>query len=124
MNKCIQRAGLLAIIAVWFATSSATAQSQPGIAGVWNMTVTVSQGTGNPVFTLKQPTDSTITGTYAGTFGEAPVTGKIKGNKITLTIATSNVTMTYEGTVEGNKMKGKVNLGEYGDGEFSGQKKE
>lgn len=124
MKKFIQIAGSLVLIALCFSLSHAVAQSQPNIAGLWNMSVTVSQGSGNPVFSLKQPTDSTITGTYTGTFGEAPVTGKIKGNKITLTITTSNVTMTYEGTVEGNKMKGKVSLGEYGDGEFSGQKKE
>ena len=47
------------------------------ISGVWNAAVETAQGTGNPVFTFKQEGEK-LTGTYKGTFGEAPLTGTIK----------------------------------------------
>ena len=95
------------------------------VTGTWNMTVETQAGPGNPTFTLTQK-GSDVTGNYKGTLGEAPVKGTVKGNavelKYTINAQGMELTVTYSGTVEGNTMKGKVSLGELGEGTFTGKK--
>jgi hypothetical protein len=97
-----------------------------GITGTWTLTVESPNGTGNPVFNLKQEGEK-ITGTYKGALGEAPVTGTLKGKDLTISFKTSGgqageQTVEYTGTVEGATMKGKVKLGALGEGTFTGKK--
>jgi hypothetical protein len=94
------------------------------VTGTWNLTVETSMGSGNPVFVLKQENDTLITGTYTGTFGEAPVKGTIKVNKIDLKFSASDMAIEYTGIVDDNSMKGKVVFGTIGDGTFTGTRKE
>ena len=75
---------------------------------------------------LKQQ-GTNVTGMYkSATFGEAPITGTVKGNEVTLNIKVSGqgqeMTIVYTGTVDGAAMKGKVSLGEFGEGTFTGKK--
>ena len=95
------------------------------VAGEWDFTVETQAGTGTPHFSLKQD-GSNVTGTYKGQLGEAPVTGTVKGNELTITFKVSpqgsELAITYVGTVEGDTIKGKVTLGELGEGTFSGKK--
>lgn len=114
---------VLIVILSCIATTIFCQADRAKITGTWNMTVTVSQGSGNPTFDLVQ-SDTTVTGKYHGTFGEAPVTGSVKGNKIILRFSAANITMIYTGTVEGNTMKGTVDLDSYGEGTFTGEKKQ
>ena len=64
--------------------------------------------------------------TLSEVFGEQKVTGTIKGNAITFgfnaTIEGTAVKVTYTGTVESTTMKGKVIIGELGEGTFTGKK--
>lgn len=92
--------------------------------GTWNMTVETSAGSGNPVFVLKQENDTLVTGTYKGQFGEAPVKGSIKVNKISLKFSASDMEISYSGIIEGNTMKGKAVFGTMGEGTFTGIRKE
>ena len=59
-------------------------------------------------------------------FGEQKVTGSIKGNAITFgftgTIEGTTVKVTYTGTVETVTMKGKVTIGDLGEGTFTAKK--
>jgi hypothetical protein len=104
---------------------SVSFQSQPAkVTGTWNMTVETSMGSGTPVFILKQENDTLITGTYKGQFGEAPVKGTIKANKIDLKFEATDMSMEYTGTIEGNNVKGKVVFGTVGEGTFTGIRKE
>jgi hypothetical protein len=104
---------------------SVSFQAQKAIVtGTWNMKVETSAGSGTPVFVLKQENDTLITGTYKGQFGEAPVKGSIRVNKISLKLSASDMDISYSGTVEGNTMKGKVVFGTVGDGTFTGTRKE
>ena len=54
------------------------------------------------------------------------MTGTIKGTAITFGFTTefqgSNVTVTYAGTVDGATMKGKVTVGDMGEGTFTGKR--
>lgn len=120
----ISRRFLLAAAAV-AAFASPTIAADVDVTGKWSMTVETQAGTGNPTFDLKQE-GSTITGQYSGQLGEAPVTGTVKGNEVTFGFKVSGqgqeLEVTYTGTVEGDTMKGKVSLGDFGDGTFTGKK--
>lgn len=97
------------------------------VSGSWALTVETAQGSGSPEVTLKQDGEK-LTGTYSSqVFGEQAVTGTIKGPAVTFgftaTMEGTTVTVTYSGTVEGGTMKGKVVLGDIGEGTFTGKKK-
>ena len=96
------------------------------VSGTWALTVETAAGTGSPSVELKQDGE-TLTGAYSSqVFGEQKVTGTIKGNAITFGFTTSfqgsTVTVTYTGTADATTMKGKVNVGDLGEGTFTGKK--
>ncbi len=125
MKKSDPFSFILMMSSVILAISLVSFQVQKiNVTGTWNMVVETSQGSGNPVMVMKQVNDSIITGTYAGQFGESQLNGKVKAGKISFQIVTPDVTIDYAGTVEGSAMKGKVTFGSYGEGTFTGKKKE
>ena len=107
------------------AVVAAVLAADANVAGEWDFQVETQAGTGTPHFSLKQD-GSNVTGNYKGQLGEAPVTGTVKGNELTMTFKVSpqgsELAVTYVGTVEGDTIKGKVTLGELGEGTFSGKK--
>jgi hypothetical protein len=116
---------ITAIVLVSIVILTVSFQAQKiDVSGTWNMVVETGQGNGNPVIVLKQVNDTIITGTYTGQFGEALLKGKVKAGKISFQILTPDVTIDYVGTVEGHAMKGRVIFGSYGEGTFTGKKKE
>jgi hypothetical protein len=126
-------ASLLALTVALFVASplplsaDAARQDKPAdVAGKWALTVETAGGTGTPSVELKQDGE-TLTGTYSSqVFGEQKVTGTIKGNAISFGFTGSfggnSVAVTYSGTVDGTSMKGKVTLGDIGEGTFTGKK--
>jgi hypothetical protein len=97
------------------------------ISGVWNFTVETPNGTGSPVFTLKQEGEK-ITGTYKGQLGEAPVNGTVKGSDVMLMIKVSpqgeEITVTYTGKITGkDTMGGKAIFGSLGEGTWTAKRK-
>jgi hypothetical protein len=115
---------LIALSAIVMMLSASFQTRHTKVTGTWNMTVETSAGSGSPVFVLKQENDTLITGTYTGTFGEAPVKGTIKINNIDLKFSASDMVIEYIGTIEGNTMKGKTVFGTMGEGTFKGIRKE
>jgi len=107
------------------ALAGAALAADANVAGEWDFTVETQAGTGTPHFSLKQD-GSNVTGTYKGQLGEAPVTGSVKGNELTINFKVNaqgqDLAITYTGTVEGDTIKGKVALGELGEGTFTGKK--
>src|SRR5262245_49846928 len=109
------------------AAPAASAQSsgdKVDVSGPWSVAVETEAGSGNPSFTFKQDGEK-LTGRYKGTFGEADLTGTVKGDKIEFSFKVSGQvegTVTYTGTTDGKTMKGKVNLAGMGEGTFSGKK--
>jgi hypothetical protein len=96
------------------------------VSGTWLMQVETQAGAGSPTFTLVEKAGQ-VTGTYKGQLGEAPVTGTVKDNVITLTYKISaqgqDIEVVYTGTVKGDQITdGKVKLGSFGDGTFTGKK--
>jgi hypothetical protein len=109
------------------AAAGGLAQDKPAdVAGTWNITVDIGGNTGTPTVMLKQDGE-TLSGTYSSqVFGEQKVTGTIKGSAITFEFTASlegnAIKVTYSGTVDKATMKGKVSLGELGEGTFTAKK--
>jgi hypothetical protein len=91
------------------------------ISGKWSFSVVLDAGSGTPTFEFKQ-TGENLTGTYKGQFGEAKVTGTVKGDKVEFGFGSDAGSVKYAGTVEGNTMKGTVDYGEAGKGTFTAKK--
>ena len=83
------------------------------VTGEWVFTVTTDQGGGTPTITFKQDGEK-LTGKYDGQLGNADLTGTVKGNAITFTFTVDvqgqQAPVTYNGTVEKNTMKGKLDI--------------
>jgi len=101
------------------------AQAKVDVTGKWAFNVETSAGAGAPTFTFKQDGEK-LTGHYQGTFGEAEVTGTIKGADITFSFAAdaqgTAVKSTYTGTVDKDTMKGKLVIEGLGEGTFTAKK--
>jgi hypothetical protein len=118
----------IVVLAGAFASLAAgqSAGTQPAnVNGTWNLTVETPAGSGTPTITLKQEGEK-LTGTYKGQLGEAPLKGTIKGNEIKFAFKVSaqgqDLDIEYSGTVDGNTMKGKAKLGDFGEGAFTGKR--
>jgi hypothetical protein len=102
-------------------------QMGANVTGDWNVAVETSAGSGNPSFTFKQEGEK-LTGTYKGQLGEGPLTGTVKGDDITFSVKVNaqgqDLTIVYTGKIESkDSMKGKVVLGEFGEGTWTGKRK-
>jgi len=98
------------------------------LSGTWNLTVESPQGTSNPKLVLTQDGDK-VTGTYnSPMLGEAPVTGTVSDGAFTLEAAASaqgqDFTITYKGTVDGDSIKGDIDLDGMGGAPFTGKRAE
>jgi hypothetical protein len=106
------------------ATAAAVAAN---ITGVWAFAVETAAGSGSPTFTFKQDGES-LSGTYKGQFGEAPLTGTVKGSDIKFTIKVNaqgqDITINYSGKIESkDSMKGTAAFGELGEGTWTAKRK-
>ena len=105
----------------------AARQDKPvDVAGKWALTVETAGGTGTPTIELTQDGE-TLAGTYSSqVFGEQKLTGTIKGNAISFgftgSVQGTTVTVTYTGTATPATLKGKVTVGDIGEGTFTGKK--
>ena len=107
-------------------TSATATGDKTDISGPWSFQVETSAGPGSPTFTFKQDGEK-LTGQYKGMFGEAPLTGTFKGNKIDFVIKVEaqgqQVTVTYTGTLEKDgSMKGTVDVAGVGSGTWTAKR--
>ena len=96
------------------------------VSGRWALSVETARSAGRPGLELEQDGE-TLSGTYSSrVFGERKVTGTIRGNAITFSFTTSvrgnSVVFTFSGTADTSTMKGKVTVGDMGEGTFTGKK--
>jgi len=123
--KSILKANAVLIALLLLVSSQVYAQAT-NVSGEWAFDVTTDQGGGTPVITFKQDGEK-LTGTYAGQLGNAELTGTVKGNAIhftfTLDVQGQQAPVTYDGTVEKNTMKGKMDIAGMVTGTFTATKK-
>ena len=83
------------------------------VTGKWTATVQGPDGDMQLVFNLKQD-GGKVTGNVEGPMGEMPVSeGTIEGDTISFTVATDQFKVVHKGTVSGDEMKLKVDMGEH-----------
>jgi len=99
------------------------------VTGAWEFTVQSAAGTSMPTVTFKQDGEK-LTGHYSSQLvGEAELTGTAKGPAIDFVVSSNvqgaAIVLRYNGTVEGkDTMKGKLSMGEFGDGTFTAKRKQ
>ena len=96
------------------------------ISGNWEFSVDTAAGSGSPSFVFKQDGEK-ITGTYTGLLGKADLTGTVKGDQIDFSFkfdySGQSGVAHYTGTIESaKKMKGKVEIGDMGEGTWTAAK--
>jgi hypothetical protein len=92
------------------------------VTGKWTFNVVLDAGGGSPTFELKQEGEK-LSGTYHGQFGDAKVTGTVKGDKIEINFGNETASVKYTGTIESpTSMKGACDYGEVGKGTFTATK--
>lgn len=105
---------VVGVLAIGMLAASAAAQAKVNVTGTWTFQVETSGGSGSPTITLKQDGE-TLTGTYEGQLGKAPLKGTVKGQAIsfnfTVDVQGQTADVVYEGTATDTSMKGTVNIG-------------
>jgi hypothetical protein len=118
-------AAVFAVLLCGAAIVQAGQAAKIDVSGKWAFNVETAAGPGAPTFTFKQDGEK-LTGHYVGTFGEADLTGSVKGANITFTFSVdvqgTKLDETYTGTIDKDTMKGKVEIVGIGEGTFTGKR--
>lgn len=92
------------------------------VKGTWGVTIQYLRGTGDQKFILEQK-GSDVIGEHHGEIYDAKFEGVVHGNQIELhsvmPVAGNPVRCNFKGTVQGNNMSGTVNMGEYGEANWT-----
>jgi hypothetical protein len=106
------------ILAAAIALAAAPPLAAQSVAGEWVFDVTLDAGSGQATFTF-QVQGSQIRGTYAGVLGELPVTGTIEGNRLRLRMESADAgEVTFDGVIQGDRIEGQCVYGALGAGTF------
>jgi hypothetical protein len=94
------------------------------LTGTWSASVVLDAGNGVATFVFKQ-TGEALSGTYSGTFGQAQVTGAVKGDQAEWSFDSGQAgKVAYKGVIDSaGKIKGSVTYGQLGAGTFTAEKK-
>ena len=124
--KSIIRVLTVVVLGIGLLATARLGAQGTNVTGEWAFTVETDQGGGTPTLTFKQDGEK-LTGKYVGQLGNADLTGTVKGAAIhfTFTIDAQGqpAPVTYDGTVEKNTMKGKLDIGGMVNGTFTATKK-
>lgn len=97
------------------------------VTGTWELNVESPMGSraSDAIFTQ---TGETLGGKMVSPRGEVPLNGTIKGEAITfglnVNVQGQNLQIDYTGTVTGDTMSGTVVFGSFGDGKWTGKRKQ
>jgi hypothetical protein len=124
--KSMTRVLTVVVFALGLLVPARLSAQATNVTGEWEFNVQTDQGGGTPTLTFKQDGEK-LTGKYVGQLGNADLTGTVKGDAIhftfTLDIQGQQAPVTYDGTVEKNTMKGKMDIAGMVNGTFTGTKK-
>jgi len=118
---------LCALVPVLMVMTLVSGRAQaPSVSGAWIFTVDTGQGNGTPTIVFKQDGEK-LTGQYEGQLGTSELEGTVKGSAIefsfTINVQGQQAPVTYEGTVDGDTMKGTMNIGGMLNGSFTARRK-
>ena len=121
------RTAAIAVVATMITIPSANAQAaKVNVTGKWLFNVETGAGSGTPTMTFTQDGEK-LTGKYNGQFGDADLTGTVKGQDIAFSFNVdaqgTAVTFKYTGTIENkDALKGKVEIAGLGEGTFTAKR--
>lgn len=117
--------GAIVMLVLTMPVARGAAQAKVDVTGKWAFNVETAAGAGAPTMTFKQDGEK-LTGHYTGTFGEADLTGTIKGGDISFSFSVDAQGTTlkeiYTGTADKDTMKGKVVIEGLGEGTFTAKR--
>jgi len=129
MQAAISRRVVMAAVAVALATvTGLAARTQTvDVSGDWTFDVQTGMGSGTPAITFTQSGEA-LTGTYAGTLGNANFKGTVRGTAIEFAFEVEaqgqTIDVRYKGTVDKDTIKGDVSMaGGQLTGTFTGKRK-
>jgi hypothetical protein len=115
-----------AFAALLVALLAAPAAAQINLTGDWDVTIQSPQGTNTVKVTLTQDGE-TVSGRVKQ-IGELPVTGTLTGDDLkvafTLPIQGQSIDVVMTGKVEGPTLAGKVQFGDFGEGDWTAMRAE
>ena len=121
------RTAAIAAVAMMMTMPSANAQAvKVNVTGKWLFNVETGAGSGTPTMTFTQDGEK-LTGKYNGQFGDADLTGTVKGQDIAFSFNVdaqgTALTFKYTGTIENkDALKGKVDIAGLGEGTFTAKR--
>jgi hypothetical protein len=130
MTKTFGRLSVLtAVFLVGINVVTPAQTNKVDVSGVWIFTVESPAGKSNPTLTFKQDGEK-LTGQYSSQLmGQADLTGTIKGQAIEFVVSATvqgmPIELKYTGAVDTkDSMKGTLSAGDFGNGTFSGARKQ
>jgi hypothetical protein len=125
MNR-IRAAAIVAVAVMLSATQMNAQAAKVSVTGKWLFNVETGAGSGTPTMTFTQDGEK-LTGKYQGQFGEADLTGTVKGQDIAFSFNVdaqgTAVSFKYTGTIENkDALKGKVEIVGVGEGTFTAKR--
>jgi len=122
MTRLFRTAALLACLLI---PAGALRSAPADPAGTWNITLSFIAGQAVHTAVIAR-TDSILTGTYRGALTEGKLSGKVRGTAVefigVLKIQAQYVAFRYTGVIEGDTMKGTVDLGEFWSATWTAQR--
>ena len=120
MNRCF--GGILCVLAF----SAPLFAQEADILGNWDVTVTAGQGNETLAPLVLKKDGEQIVGTFSGPQGDQGVEARIKDKAVTIwfSVRTQNglISVTMSGTADGDTMKGSMDFGGRGQGQWSAKR--
>ena len=122
----IRTAEIVAVAVMLSAPHTNAQAAKVNVTGKWLFSVETGAGSGTPTMTFTQDGEK-LTGKYQGQFGEADLTGTVKGQDIAFSFNVdaqgTMVNFKYTGTIENkDALKGKVDIVGLGEGTFTAKR--
>jgi hypothetical protein len=122
----IRTAAIVAVAVMLSATQTNAQADKVNVTGKWLFNVETGAGSGTPTMTFTQDGEK-LTGKYNGQFGNADLTGTVKGQDIAFSFNVdaqgTALTFKYTGTIENkDALKGKVEIAGLGEGTFTAKR--
>ena len=124
--KQTHRVAAMVLVACGVSILASAQAAKVNVTGKWLFNVETGSGSGTPTFTFTQDGEK-LTGRYTGQFGEADLTGTVKGQDIAFSFNVdaqgTMLNFKYTGTIENkDALKGKVEIVGLGDGTFTAKR--
>ena len=124
--KQMRRVAAIVLVACSVSILASAQTAKVNVTGKWLFNVETGAGSGTPTMTFTQDGEK-LSGKYNGQFGDADLTGTVKGQDIAFSFNVdaqgTAVTFKYTGTIENkDALKGKVEIAGLGEGTFTAKR--